>query len=125
MIQIDCLHTAISHASVQELLGATTDTTVATKAMYTNELEHAIVDSRVREKAMAFSTDSRLLEIARHEIVAVERSANIARKRVFDHEGRCFAGVPAAHARMPIRISGCAAYSKCQCTLLDIVLREA
>jgi len=71
-----------------ELLKATIDTAVVTKAVRPNEFERVIVDSSVQGKAIAFPTDSRLLEIARHKVVTAAKSAGIALKQTFAREGK-------------------------------------
>ena len=52
------------------------------------EFERIIVDTTVREKAIAHSTDSRLLEIARHKVAASAKRCGIALKQTFAKEGK-------------------------------------
>ena len=47
-----------------------------------------IVDTTVQEKAIAHPVDSRLLEIARHKVVAAARRAGIQLKQTFAKEGK-------------------------------------
>jgi IS5 family transposase len=61
----------------QEFLKATIDTAVSAKAIGPAEFEWVIVDITVQEKAIAHPVDSRLLEIARHKVVAAARRACI------------------------------------------------
>ena len=63
--QIGHFRKAIGEAGVEALPKATIDTAVHTGAIKPMEFERVIVDSTVQEKAVAFPTDSRLLEVAR------------------------------------------------------------
>ncbi len=59
---------------------ATIDTAVATKAVRPSEFERVIIDTTVQEKAIAHPTDSRLMEVARYQVVKAGRFAGIALK---------------------------------------------
>ena len=121
--QIGRFRTAIGEAGVEELLKATIDTAVATKAVRPSEFERVIVDSTVQEKAIAFPTDSRLLEIARHKVVTAAKSAGIALKQTFAAEGKALRRRAGgyAHAKQYKRLRR---VLKRQRTVLGIVLRE-
>ncbi len=121
--QIGRFRTAIGEAGVEELLKATIDTAVATKAVRPNEFERVIVDSTVQEKAIAFPTDSRLLEIARHKVVTAAKFAGIALKQTFAREGKALRRRAGgyAHARQYKRLRR---VLRRQRTVLGIVLRE-
>ena len=121
--QIGRFRTAIGEAGVEELLKATIDTAVATKAVRPNEFERVIVDSTVQEKAIAFPTDSRLLEIARHKVVTAAKFAGIALKQTFAREGKTLRRRAGgyAHAKQYKRLRR---VLKRQRTVLGIVLRE-
>ncbi len=121
--QIGRFRRAIGEAGVEELLKATIDTAVATKAVRPNEFERVIVDSTVQEKAIAFPTDSRLLEIARHKVVTAAKAAGIALKQTFAAEGKSLRRRAGgyAHARQYKRLRR---VLKRQRTVLGIVLRE-
>jgi len=121
--QVGRFRRAIGEAGVEELLKATIDTAVATKAVRPNEFERVIVDSTVQEKAIAFPTDSRLLEIARHKVVTAAKSAGIALKQTFAREGKSLRRRAGgyAHAKQYKRLRR---VLKRQRTVLGIVLRE-
>ena len=86
--QIGRFRTAIGEAGVEELLKATIDTAVQTKAVQPAEFERIIVDTTVQEKAIAHPVDSRLLDIARAKVVQAARRAGIALKQTFSKEGK-------------------------------------
>ena len=56
---------ALGEAGVEELLATTIAAATQMKAIKPVEFERVIVDSTVQEKAIAYPTDSRLLEVAR------------------------------------------------------------
>ena len=86
--QVGRFRKAIGEAGVEELLKATIDTAVHTGAIKPVEFERVIVDSTVQEKAVAFPTDSRLLEVARHKLVKAAKSVGIELKQTFIKEGK-------------------------------------
>src|SRR6218665_428334 len=67
--QIGRFRSILGEAGVEELLKATIDTAVASKALKTAEFERVIVDTTVQEKAIAHPVASRLLELAHAEVV--------------------------------------------------------
>ena len=121
--QIGRFRTAIGEAGVEELLKATIDTAVQTKAVRPGEFERVIVDTTVQEKAIAHPVDSRLLEIARAKVVQAAKQVGLTLKQTFVKEGqelrRKANGY--AHARQFLRLRRTV---KRQRTLLGIVLRE-
>lgn len=121
--QIGRFRSAIGEAGVEELLKATIDTAVTSKAVKPAEFEHLIVDTTVQEKAIAHPVDSRLLEIARHKVVAAARRAGIALKQTFAKEGKTLRRKAGgyAHAKQFKRLRKVV---KRQRTILGIVLRE-
>ena len=67
---------------------ACVDAAVAMRAIQPSELERVIVDTTVQEKAIAHPTDSRLLEVARHQVVKAANAAGIGLKQTFAAEGK-------------------------------------
>ncbi|HRL53281.1 MAG TPA: IS5 family transposase [Acidovorax temperans] len=121
--QIGRFRSAIGEAGVEELLKATIDTAVLSKAIKPAEFERLIVDTTVQEKAIAHPVDSRLLEIARHKVVAAAKRAGIALKQTFVREGKTLRRKAGgyAHAKQFKRLRKVV---KRQRTILGIVLRE-
>jgi IS5 family transposase len=78
----------LDEAGATELLAQTINTAVAIEAVPVEEFERVIVDSTVQEKAVAFPTDSRLLEVARHKLVKIAKSEHIPLKQTFAKEGK-------------------------------------
>lgn len=121
--QVGRFRAAIGEAGVEELLKATIDTAVSSKAIKPAEFERVIVDTTVQEKAIAHPVDSRLLEIARHKVVAAARRAGITLKQTFVKEARTLRRKAGgyAHAKQFKRLRK---VLKRQRTVLGIVLRE-
>src|SRR5574337_216140 len=121
--QIGRFRGAIGEAGVEELLKATIDTAVSSKAIKPAEFERLIVDTTVQEKAIAHPVDSRLLEIARHKVVATAKRAGIALKQTFIKEGKTLRRKAGgyAHAKQLKRLRK--VFTR-QRTILGIVLRE-
>ena len=121
--QIGRFRTAIGEAGVEELLKATIDTAVSTKAVRPAEFERVIADSTVQEKAIAHPVDSRLLEIARAKVVEAAKFAGITLKQTFVKEGKELRRKAGgyAHAKQFKRLRRTV---KRQRTILGIVIRE-
>lgn len=121
--QIGRFRSAIGEAGVEELLKATLDTAVATKAVRPGEFERVIVDTTVQEKAIAHPVDSRLLEIARHKVVIAAKAAGIALKQTFVREGKTLRRKAGgyAHAKQFRRLNR---VLRRQRTILGVILRE-
>jgi IS5 family transposase len=121
--QIGRFRSAIGEAGVEELLKASIDTAVAANAIKPAEFERVIVDTTVQEKAIAHPVDSRLLEIARHKVVAAAKRCGIALKQTFIKEGKALRRKAGgyAHAKQFKRLRKTV---KRQRTILGIVLRE-
>jgi hypothetical protein len=113
----------IGEEGVEQLLIATIEAAVSANAIKPSEFEKVIVDSTVMEKAIAHPTDSRLLEIARYQVVKTAKAAGITLKQTYAKEAlhlRRKAG-GYAHARQFKRLRKVV---KRQRTVLGIVLRE-
>ena len=121
--QIGRFRSCLGEAGVEELLKATIDTAVASKAIKPAEFERLIVDTTVQEKAIAHPVDSRLLEIARHKVVAAAKRAGITLKQTFVREGKTLRRKAGgyAHAKQFKRLRK---VLKRQRTILGIVLRD-
>ncbi len=121
--QIGRFRQAIGEAGVEELLKATIDAAVTTKAVRPAEFERVIVDTTVQEKAIAHPVDSRLLEIARAKVVKAAKQAGIVLKQTFAKEGKELRRKAGgyAHAKQRRRLKR---VIKRQRTVLGIVLRE-
>ena len=121
--QIGRFRKTIGEAGVEELLKATIDTAVTTKAVRPAEFERVIVDSTVQEKAIAHPVDSRLLEIARAKVVQMAKFAGLTLKQTFVKEGRELRRKAGgyAHAKQFKRLRRVV---KRQRTILGIVIRE-
>jgi IS5 family transposase len=121
--QIGRFRTAIGEAGVEELLKATIDTAVQSKAVRVAEFERIIVDTTVQEKAITHPVNSRLLEIARAKVVQAAKRVGIALKQTFVKEGKQLRRKAGgyAHAKQFKRLRRTV---KRQRTILGIVLRE-
>ncbi len=117
------LRQMLGQAGVEELLAKTIETAVSLKAVAPKELERVIVDTTVQEKAVAFPTDSRLLEVARRKLVRIARRAGLVLRQTFDKEGRSLKRRAGgyAHAKQFRRLKK---VIKRQRTLLGRVMRD-
>ncbi len=72
---------------------------MALGAVTKREFERVIVDFTVQEKAIAFPSDSRLLEVAREKIARLARRAGIRLKLTHEREGKSLRRRAAGYAR--------------------------
>ena len=79
---------ALDEAGVEELLATTIATAVRMGALKPAEFERVIVDTTVQEKAIAYPTDSRLLEVARAKLVRLAQRAGLVLKQTYEREGK-------------------------------------
>ncbi|RQU47816.1 transposase, partial [Burkholderia cenocepacia] len=79
---------ALGEAGVEALLAATIAVVANMKVIAPDEFKRVIVDSTVQEKAIAFPTDSRLLEVARAKLVQLARRAGLTLKQTYEREGK-------------------------------------
>ena len=121
--QIGRFRTAIGEEGLEQLLKATIETAVQIKAIKPTEPERVIVDSTVQEKAVAHPVDSRLLEIARYQVVKAAKAAGIALKQTCAAEGKELRRKAGgyAHAKQFKRLRKVV---KRQRTILGVVIRE-
>lgn len=121
--QITRFRQHLGEAGVEEMLKATIDAAVKMKAITTREFEQVIVDSTVSEKAIAYPTDSRLLEIARYQLVKAAKAVGIKFKQTYAIEGKTLRHKAAgyAHAKQFKRLRRTL---KRQRTVVGIVIRE-
>ena len=121
--QIGRFRVAIGEAGMETILKATIDTAVAANAIKPVEFERVIVDTTVQEKAIAYPTDARLLEIARHQIVKAAKGCGISLKQTFAKEGKAlrFKSGGYAHAKQFKRLKR---VLKRQRTIVGILIRE-
>lgn len=78
----------LGEADVEELLAITIAVATNMKAVVPDEFKRVIVDSTVQEKAIAFPTDSRLLEVARAKLVMLSQRAGLVLKQTDEREGK-------------------------------------
>ena len=79
---------ALGEGGVEELLATTIAAAVQMKAVKPAEFERVIVDTTVQEKAIAYPTDSRLLEVARARLVQLAQRAGLVLKQTYEREGK-------------------------------------
>ncbi|KVO90996.1 hypothetical protein WJ82_06685 [Burkholderia ubonensis] len=72
----------LGEAGVEKLLATTIAAAANMEMVETAEFKAVIVDTTVQEKAVAFPTDSRLLEVARAKLVNRMRSFDDAPQRL-------------------------------------------
>ena len=121
--QIGRFRKALGEEGVEYLLMATIETAVASKAVKPSELERVIVDTTTMEKAIAHPTDSRLLEVARYQVVKEAKTNGIALKQTYAREAKDLRRKAGgyAHAKQFKRLRKTV---KRQRTILGILLRE-
>jgi len=79
---------ALGEAGVEELLATTIAAAMEMKAVTPAEFERVIVDTTVQEKAIAYPTDSRLLEVARARLVQLAQCAGLSLKQTYERESK-------------------------------------
>ena len=91
----------LGEEGVEELLAQTVTLAVSLKLIPAAALATVVVDSTVQEKAVAYPTDSKLLETARSKLVEAAQGAGVELKQTFAKEGRllCFKAGRYAHAK--------------------------
>ncbi|SMQ99688.1 hypothetical protein PD885_02455 [Xanthomonas fragariae] len=72
---------------MEELLAHTINAAHAMQAVDARELSQVIVDTTVQEKAIAYPTDSRLLEVARKKLVLLAKRHGIGLRQSYARQG--------------------------------------
>ncbi len=113
----------LGEAGVEELLAQTIEAAKGLKAVRSADLEQIIIDSTVQEKNVAYPTDSRLLEIARHKLVKAAKAEGITLRQSYARIGPAlrFKAGRYAHAKQFKRLRRTL---KSQRTLLGRLIRE-
>ena len=121
--QISRFRRVLGEAGVEQLLKSTIEAAVSMGAVKQTEFERVIVDTTVQEKAVAFPTDSRLLEVAREKIARMAQRAGIKLKLTHEREGKTLRRRAAgyAHAKQFRRLKR---VLRRQRTILGSLLRE-
>lgn len=78
----------LGEEGVEDLLAQTINVAVEQGLIKPQELTRVIVDSTVQHKAIAYPTDSRLLEVARAKLVEAAKEVGIGLKQTFAKEGK-------------------------------------
>jgi IS5 family transposase len=86
--QLGRFRRVLGEAGVEELLSQTITTAVKLEAVEREALETVVVDTAVQEKAVAYPTDSRLLEVARWKLALEARRAGLELKQSYGKEGK-------------------------------------
>ena len=113
----------LGEAGVEELLAQTIEAAKDLKAVRNADLEQIVIDSTVQEKHVAYPTDSRLLELARHKLVKAAKAEGIALRQSYARIGPAlkFKAGRYAHAKQFKRMRRTL---KSQRTLLGRLIRE-
>ena len=121
--QIGRFRNLLGEEGLEKLLKFTIETAVQIKAVKSAEFERVIVDTTVQEKAIAYPVDSRLLEIARHQVVKAAKRVGILLKQTYAQEGKALRRKAGgyAHAKQFKRMKKAV---KRQRTILGVVMRE-
>lgn len=77
----------VGEAGVEELLAQTIEAAKGSGTIKVKSLETVVVDTTVQEKAIAYPTDSRLLNTAREHLVADARKAGIPLRQTYARVG--------------------------------------
>nr|AAB82067.1 Tnp [Xanthomonas campestris] len=108
---------------MEELLAHTINAAHAMQAVDARELSRVIVDTTVQEKAIAYPTDSRLLEVARKKLVLLAKRYGIGLRQSYARQGPALSRKAGryAHARQFKRMQR---VLRRQRTVLGRVLRD-
>lgn len=121
--QIGRFRRLLGEPGVEQLLKSTIETAVAIGAVKRGEFERVILDTTVQEKAVAYPTDSRLLEVARAKVTRLAQRAGLELKQTYEAEGKRLRRRAGgyAHAKQFKRLRG---VLRRQRTILGRLLRD-
>ncbi|MCB1637066.1 MAG: IS5 family transposase, partial [Xanthomonadales bacterium] len=77
----------LGEAGMEELLAQTIAAARTMKAVTVHDLDRVIIDTTVQEKAVAYPTDSRLLEVGRRKLVLLAKRHAIPLRQSYEREG--------------------------------------
>ena len=77
----------LGEAGMEELLAQTIEAAKAMRAVTIKDLGRVIIDSTVQEKAIAYPTDSRLLEVARRKLVKLAFEEGLTLRQSYERVG--------------------------------------
>jgi IS5 family transposase len=77
----------LGEAGMEELLSQTVEAAKAMRAVTIQDLGRVIIGSTVQEKAVAYPTDSRLLEMARRKLVKLAVEEGLTLRQSYEREG--------------------------------------
>lgn len=96
----------LGESGLGELLSQTIEAADTMRAVVANDLRRGIIATTAQEKAIAYPTDSRLLEIARQRLVQLAQQKGITLRQSYEREGlklqRCAGGY--AHVKQYKRL---------------------
>lgn len=122
--QIGRFRQRLGEAGVEEILKATIDASIQLKAMAPQDLESVTVDTTVSEKAIAYPTDSRLLEQARDQLVQAGKQLGVKYKQTYAQEGNTLHRKACGYARAK-QFRRLKRMVRRQKTILGILIRES
>lgn len=113
----------LDEAGIEEMLAQTIEAAKQLKAVKPSDLKRIIVDTTVQEKAIAYPTDSRLLEVARKKLVEGARQQGIVLRQSYARKGPQLALMAGryAHAKQFKRMRRCI---KKQRTIVGRLIRD-
>jgi len=122
--QIGRFCVTLGAAGLEELLSATIQTAVDVGDIKKKEFKRVVLYTTVQEKTIAYSVDSRWLEIARREVVAAATRFDIVLKQTFPAEGNTLQRQAGGYARAK-QFKRLRRVIKRERTLLGILIRQA
>jgi IS5 family transposase len=122
--QIGRFRQRLGEAGVEEILKATIDAAIKLNAIAPQDLERVIVDTTVSEKAIAYPTDTGLLEQARRQLVQAGKQVGLRYKQTYAQEGNTLHRKACGYARAK-QFNRLKRMVRRQKTILGILIRES